>query len=594
MSNEIESLGAKRYFSIIILLILITDLVILLNISFLRQITGFLFLTLLPGLLILHVLKLNRMDFLEKFILSWGISISFLLFFGLLVNNLLLCLDYETPLSTISLLISFNIAFIVLAAIGYKVTKEPIFSLPNLNLNTSEKAFLFLPILFPALSIFGMNVMNTTDNNAILMFLLFLIPIYVALVCIFNQKFPKRLYPVVLFLISISLLLLLSLRSNHIIGADVHLEYYFFRTTLDNLHWSVFGQSTLDACLAISLLPTIYQSILDIHSEFLYKILYSLTYSIVPLVIYVISKKYVREGYAFLASCFYMFQSTFLFTEYNARASIAMLFFAFAMMALFSDKIDPLKKRILFIVFMASCMVSHYSTTYIFFFVIAGAFIGIEILSKKYTFKKEISLTIVILFFSMIFFWYSQVTEIVFNVGVRFVEDTLSNLNRFFIEESRGGTAQALLGKGIGEKGIPHKIEFVFTWLTFAFIGIGIITLLVKRKEMSFPELNLQKPDFLKDKFEVGYSVIALACAGLLVTVVAVPYISAGYGLDRMYPLALTILSVFFVIGGITLSKHFFFFAKRKPVLKEKQKSSFGEAFLSKKNLVRICVILWL
>jgi uncharacterized membrane protein len=207
----------------------------------------------------------------------------------------------------------------------------------------------------------------------------------------------------------------------------------------------------------------------------------------------------------------------------------------------------------------------------------AGTFIGIEILSKKYAFKKVVSLTIVILFFSMIFFWYSQVTETAFNAGVSFVEETLSNLNRFFVEESRGGPAQALLGKGIMEKGIPHKIQFVFTWLTFVFIGIGVITLIRRYKEMSFPELKLKKPDFLKDKFEVGYFVLALACSGLLAAVVAVPYITVGYGLDRMYPLAITILSVFFVIGGIILSKHFFFFKKRKPVLKEKNNCFFSK-----------------
>ena len=590
---------SKKYFYILIAALIITDLAIILNIPFLRQILGFLFLTILPGLLILLILKLNKIDFLEKFILAWGLSISFLMFFGLLLNNSLFNLDYETPLTTISLLVSFNLASIVLAIIAYRTNKDTSFSLPNLNLTTSEKTFLVVPILFPALSVFGMHVMNTIDNNIILMFLLFLIPIYVVFVCFFNQKFPERLYPVVIFLISISLLLLLSLRSNHIIGMDVHREYYFFRTTLDKLHWSVFGYSTLDACLAISLLPTIYQSILNIRPEFLFKILYSLIFSISPLVIYIISKKYVGESYAFLASCFFMFQSNFLWTEYNARTNTAILFFALAMMTLFNDKIDPLKKRILFIVFMASCMVSHYSTTYVFFFILLGAFVGIEILSKRYTFKKVISLTIMILFFSMIFFWYSQVTGAAFNSGVSFVEETLSSLNEFFVEESRGGGTQAMFGEGIVKKGIPHKIEFVFTWLTFAFIGIGVITLIRRYKEMSFPELKVKKPDFLKDKFEVAYFVIALVCSGLLVAVITLPHISIGYSLDRLYAVAITILSVFFVIGGIMIAKYLnkvfavlrvrgkvlmeHFFSKERTYAK-KRRNSFDKSFLSKKR----------
>jgi uncharacterized membrane protein len=483
------------------------------------------------------------LEFVEK----WGVSISFLLFFGLLINSFLFNLDYKTPLATIPLLISFNIAFIVLVAIGYKVNKEPFFSLPNLNLSASEKAFLIVPILFPALSIFGMRVMNTTDNNIFLMFLLFLIPTYVVFVCFFNQKFPKRFYPVVIFSISISLLLLLSLRSNHLIGMDVHSEYYFFRRTLDNLHWSVSGHSPLDACLTISLLPTIYQSILGIPSEFLYKTIPSVLCSVFPLVIYVISKKYIGEFYAFLASMYFMSNNSFLWTEYNARAITAMLFFAFAMMTLFNDRIEPLKKRMLFIVFMASCMVSHYSSTYTFFFVMLATCVGIEMLSKKYTFKKVVGLTTVILFFAFIFFWYSQVTEAAFNSGVNFVEKTFNTLFNFAAIEA--------------------------TWITFAFIGIGVATLIRKYKEMSFPELNFKKPDFLKDKFEVVYFVLVLACSGLLVAILVIPHLSKGYGLGRAYPLASTLLSVFFVIGAIIISKYFFFFTKRKHVLKKKTKS---------------------
>ena len=73
---------------------------------------------------------------------------------------------------------------------------------------------------------------------------------------------------------------------------------------------------------------------------------------------------------------------------------------------------------------------------------------------------------------------------------------------------------------------------------------------------------------------------VALACAGLLVAMAALPYIPLGYSLDRLYGVAITILSIFFVIGGVMLSKHFFFFVKRKPVLKENlKKGLIGKMF---------------
>ena len=550
-----NSLSIKKCIWILIGLIFLSDLAILLDIPYIRQILGFIFLTILPGLLILQILKLNKIGFTEKFVLTVGLSISFLMFFGLLLNNSSLGLGYKSPLSTVPLLISFNLAAIALILVAYLMNKDAVFSLPNLNLSVSEKAFLIVSVMFPALSIFGTYFMNTTDNNTILMFLLFLIPAYVAFVCFFNKKFSVRIYPLIIFLISISLILIKALRFNHIYGMDAHTEYYLFQTTLDNLHWGIFGHSTLDACLSISLLPTIYQLFLNVNSEIFFNVFYVILFSLTPLIVFVISRKYVGDFYGFLASIFFMFQARFIFAVGGARTNVAIFFFAFAMMTLFSDKIDPLKKRILFIVFMASCMVSHYSTTYIFFFIMLGAFVGIEILSKKYSVKKVISLTIVILFFSMIFFWYSQVTETAFNAGVGFIETTLKNLHDFFILESRGQT-QVMLGQGIMEKGIPHMVEFVFTWLTFALIGIGIITLIRRYKEMSFPELNLKKSGFLKDKFEVAYFVIALACVGLLVVMIALPFVAVGYDMFRLYAVAITILSVFFVIGGMMIAKY--------------------------------------
>ena len=590
--------GSKGWFTFAIAMLLLTDLTILLNIPFIRQIFGFLFLTILPGLLILQILKLNKIESTEKVVLSVGLSISFLMFFGLLLNNLSLSFGYKSPLSTVPLLICFNLAVIALIIVVYRMDKNVAFSLPNFNLSTSEKAFLIVPILFPALSIFGMYVMNTTDKNIMLMFLLFLIPIYIAFVCFFNHKFPQRIYPVVIFLISISLLLLLSLRSNHLIGRDAHLEYYFFQTTLSNLHWSVLGHSTFDACLSISLLPTIYQSLLDINREYIFKIVYALIYSVIPLGIYTLSKKYIEELYAFIATIFFMSQTRFIEITMNLRNYIAIFFFALAIIVFFNDKIDPVKKRILFIVFMASCIVSHYSTTYIFFFIVLGTFVGIEILSKKYSFKKVISLTIVLLFFALVFFWYSQVTETAFSAGVGFIESTLTNLHKFFILESRGHV-EALLGVGIMQKGIPHKTEFIFTWITLAFIAIGVLTMIKKYKEMvTIPgvELNHSKPNFLKKKFEVEYLVMVLVCSALLVIMVALPFVAEGYGMQRLYPQVLVILSICFVIGGITISN---LSLKRQTFKKKLTKNATWNPFRKKdgeKNAsqVRACLIILL
>ena len=188
---------------------------------------------------------------------------------------------------------ALNITLLIFTFISYKEFKDRSLSIPDLNITTYEKSYLIAPVLFPALSVFGMHLMNSTGNNSIILLLYLSIVFYVLLVCFFNRKFPARLYPIVIFLISLSLLLLLSLRSNHIIGSDTHGEYYYFINILNNLYWSITGTSLYDATLSISLLPYIYQSILGLNPEFLFKILYSLLFfHYPPLHIYLISKIY--------------------------------------------------------------------------------------------------------------------------------------------------------------------------------------------------------------------------------------------------------------------------------------------------------------
>ena len=558
--------GNEKWFVFVISILLLTDLAILFNIPVMRQILGFIFLTILPGFLILQILKLNKIGATEMSVLLIGLSISFLMFFGLFINSLSFSLGYKTPLSTIPLLISFNLAFVVFGIIGYKINKTPILSLPNVNLSTSEKAFLIVPILFPALSIFGMYVMNTTDNNIILMFLYLLIPAYVIFVCFFNQKFPKRLYPVVIFLISLSLLLVPMLRFPHIYGRDVHTEYYLFRMTLNNLHWSIgiVAHNALDACLSISLLPTIYQSIMNVDTqEYLFKGVYVSICSFSPLAIYIMSKRYIGKSYAFLASFFFISQGVFLMTVKNPRTNIAIFFAALAVMVFFNDKIDPLKKRFLFIIFILSVVVSHYSTTYIFFFTILFTWFVVEMFSKRHTLNKKITLTIVLLFFAFIFFWYSQVTETAFNAGVGYIEDTFLSLNEFFLEESRDQGCIQLVGREF-KYGLPSRINFFVTWGSFILIGSGVLTLLKRYKEMvSIVNITVKKPDFLKTKFEVEFLAMTLACAGILMLTVTLPFVSKHYGIDRLYSLVVIVLAVCFIIGGMTLSKYF----KIKPYL---------------------------
>jgi len=551
------------------------------DISVLRIIVGSIYLTFVPGLLILHILGLNQLSFLEEFVLSIGLSISFTIFFGLIINNTLFAFGYTKPLSSLFLLVSFGTVTIILSLIAYLRNRNNIsYYFSVFKLNTREKVLLLVPSLFPLLSITGTQLMNTANNNTLLMLLLLLVPAYLVLVSLFNRNVSEKLYPVVIFLISISLLLILPLRSSHIIiWSDTGRELLFFRLTSDNLHWTSLGHELMNSCLSISLLPTIYQSLLSVtNQESLFKFLYPFVFSISPLIIYRLSSKYIGSFYAFLSSAFFIFQVKFLQASSVIRTNIAIFFFALVIMVLFHKDISGVIKKILLLIFLLSVIVSHYAASYILLIVLLLAWFGKVIFSKFVVCKGKpaalknlaeqdhidggcasnfpmlregITITIVIIFFTFLFLWYSEATGRAFEVGVWFVRDTITNLKQFFSLESRGA-ATALFGQGLSQ--IPQKIELGSTWISLALIGVGVLSLVYR----ALRRTKSSRISGIKSDFEVDYIVMTLVCTTLLLAVIALPRVAIAYTTTRTFLMMTVILSPCFVLGGLTLSKKLF------------------------------------
>ena len=569
MIELLKDWSIKRLLFFILIFLIVTDLAILLNIPLLRQTLGFLCFTIIPGLLILHLLKLNKIGLLKKLVLSIGLSIAFLMFVGLLLNQLYLAIGISKPLSTSSLVISFTFILVIMAFIAYRRNKDSFDCADVLNVKPNFKKAqfispLFFPLIFPFLAVFGTYLMNTQGNNIILLAMLLLIPSYVVAVVYLRDRIPKSTYPVAILAIGIALVLMHGLTSNYLNGRDVHSEYYTFRVVASNLCWSMSNcPNALTACLSTSLLPTIYWSLMGINKLYIYKLVYQLIWAITPLVCYVLFKKYVNELYAFLASVFFMSQMPFISVLQSAvRTELAIFFFAFALMVFFDDEVDKLNKRILLLVFIFAVIVSHYSTSYIFFIMIFmfwlvtvpmksffklnpykhfGSSIKDEEKSNFFTGKNAVSATIVVLFFAWIFFWYSQLTNTKFTDGVLFIQNTFVNLVNLFVEESREESfIQSITGQNITE--LSRGISLVVHWIAFSFIFLGVIDFIRGSKNK-------------KAKFEREYLLMVLIAGGILVAHF-LPYVSVGYGSARGYQQSLVLLALGFVVGGKAICKY--------------------------------------
>jgi len=213
-----------------------------LNIPVLRQCFGFIYITFIPGFVILHVLRLREKNIIDTIVFSVSLSIAFLMFTGLFMNELYPLFGVLRPLSTVPLTITITSLTLIIFFVGYRKNLARSISAHAYfvtGLSVRDILFYTLLILLPLLSIVGALYVNT--------FLLLLMIIGIVALCaisIFSGKLvPSKLYPFVVFTISTSLLFQTSLISKHIMGWDIFAEYHVFKLTENVGYWDVPGVS---------------------------------------------------------------------------------------------------------------------------------------------------------------------------------------------------------------------------------------------------------------------------------------------------------------------------------------------------------------
>jgi uncharacterized membrane protein len=528
--------GPKGWFAFIISILLLTDITIILNIPFLRQIFGFLFLTFVPGLLVIQILKFKKLSTVELILYSVGLSVAFLMFFGLFINILYPLLGIPKPISLLPLIITINIIIMILGIFSYKIDKD--FSTPiSVNIKEILSPPALLLCLLPFLAIFGTYLVRFHHNNTLLMLMIVIIALIVILVA-FDKFIPKKLYPLAIFMISITILYHRSLISPYLFGSDIYYEYYVYKLVELNSLWD--SSAPISACNAmpsITILPAIYSSLLNMEGTWLFKIVYPLLFSFVPLGLYHIFQEQTDEKLAFLSTFFFM--SAYIFFVlmlFLMRQQIAELFFVLLILLMIDKEMKPISRTVLTIIFGASLIVSHYGTAYIYMF----AFLPFIWLSSSFmnrTKKTNLTGTFVVLYFTIALAWYIYLTKsVTFIAAVGIFDNIASNIGNMFSPLTSDPKITAnFFG---GRVSVLHSICRWFVNLTQFFIIVGVFKTILKRKEMSF------NPEFFSG---------AIVSVSLIFACIAIPYVSSSLNMDRIYAILLLFLSPFCLLGGVTI-----------------------------------------
>ncbi|MEM2507144.1 MAG: DUF2206 domain-containing protein [Nitrososphaeria archaeon] len=531
----------------ILILQITVFLVVYFNIPIARVIIGFAYLLFVPGILIQKLLGLKTADISESILFSIGLSIAFLMFIGLAINEIGKLITTQ-PLSLNLIIFNVNAVLLLFILISNVHNHSS-----SLNIERTKYTLpILLSILILLLGSYGIFLVNHSGNNFSIFLLVLAISIKVSF--IFAKEKNLTSHPLLLLNIFICCLLFLStagyvLVTPYLLGlGDQWTEYYCFKLTRwlwdPTFSFPNIAATSTYSMISVTILPTIFLNITGMDSSMLFKLLFPIVTSFTVIGAYRLYLMQTTEKTAFLAA-FYLITIGAFKGMGPSKQLIAQLFYVLIFLLLLKKDVQHSKKVILLTIFTFALIMSHYSLSYIALIVIAG-FVSIITLSeylkagKIHIDKWLISFTL--LFLIIAFSWYIFCNQsAVWKNLCESIGMVINDLDEFFNPTSRG---TALQGLGLVETPtFYHRISSIVFILTEIFLIFGFIELLRNRKKSSF-------------SFE--YKIFATINMGIIAVNLLLPRIADTFLMERFYQTALIIVAPLAVIGGKALLRVIF------------------------------------
>ncbi|MGD6850559.1 MAG: DUF2206 domain-containing protein [Candidatus Bathyarchaeia archaeon] len=543
------------YFSLkaISLFSILTLFLIILNIPVVTPIVGFVFLTFIPGYLLLRLLKLDK-KILETVIFSLGLSLSLNMFFGLAINQINATLNLSKIMSNIFLAtVLFGLSFALIIACRFK---EKNLSIPQSSISFNLKRNSLWIILAILIVIFG--VVGAIEHSTWLTMAMILgVAALFFLAILMRKRCPNSIFPIIIAASSIALLFNTVLISRYLLGgSDVFSEFAVFKIAENQGFWQPPGQllsytliDSLNSLLSITVLPLIYVNFLNISGDVLFKIFYPFVFAFVPLALYRMYSQQVDKRTAFLSVLFYISVPIAFFGLEPLsldRQIIGQFFLILSIFLLVTKEISQNNKLILQIFFGAALIVSHYSIAFIFVIYLIF-FYAITKLSQArfFLFKKtsmqSLSLAFVVLMVVMTFSWYIFVSNSAFNQ----LESVMGRISSLFVSDF--GSAEA---RGFG----PGALQSLSPVASTTFLGA--INKILVYLENGLLAIGILAMVFMPSRFRLSseFRMVVFVSSLFLLLGFAVPNLSLTLNMTRFYGILIPFLAPFVILGAYFIS----------------------------------------
>jgi uncharacterized membrane protein len=527
---QMNDWGIKKFLIVcgvfqVALLILAGLTVIGITVPVLPQIVGFIYLTFLPGLIILRIMRMHRQGTIITLLYTVGLSLTFNMFLGFLINLIYPLVGIVHPISPVPLFVTWAILLGLLCLFAFLRDRD--YSYPGeLELAKLPASALFF-VLLPLLAVLGSQVVNYYDSNIVLLVLIGLIAL-IAILIITTKIIPPDMYPLAVFCIALALLWHSSLVSTHLTGWDIFDEYYFYRQVVLNGSWDLTLNYAYNGMLSVTILPAVCTFIMNMPGEAFFKIVYPLYYALVPMALYTVYDRQLGSKRAFAGVFFFMSIYVFSLTMTTlARQMIAELFFVLLIILIVEKELTA-KQKVLFILFGASLVVSHYSLSYIFMALMLVSVIILYSLKER---KSQVTIFSFILFSVICLFWYIYISSAapfnsILGIFQKVYQHAFTGIFDMFNTETTFVFTQS-------SPNVIHLINRIVYYLMLFFTAIGAFRLLPGRNK----------------NFSLEYLAFAVGSYALLAVSMVVPLFSQSLSVQRIFHNSIIVLAPFTILG---------------------------------------------
>lgn len=374
------------------------------------------FLLVVPGAVVSALSRTRPTDGAVRLALAVAASLMYVMSIAVAADIALANLGVGEPLARRPLLLLVNATLPVLVLLAAR-RREPLAVLFGTRLPTASQVLLALELaLLPVLAAVGAQAVNHGRGSVLATVAMEASGVLLVGFVIIANRLPDWVAPAGLYAVAVSVIYSYALSGDRLYGWDIQQEYQAFSTTTEANAWfPVVDGDPYRAMLSVTALPTALARLSGMSGVSVFRVVYPLLFAMLPVLVYVVAKRWLPKIAALAAAGFVIVQLAFS-QQIPAitRQEIALVFFGVLVAIAFDDALPVSYRRAVALLAGLALAVTHYSTAYVTSLALLGAWAvcGVIRLARRPSAQPQVLVSWVVLaIFGFTLVWNFGITD---------------------------------------------------------------------------------------------------------------------------------------------------------------------------------------